>query len=101
MCPEGLSYAAVNILEAAHIRSVEAQGPDDLANGMPLCPNHHALFDEGFWSIGERGQVLVSRHLPEEFLATLAPAVDVSWKLDVHQLRWHREQVFRAPRTPR
>jgi hypothetical protein len=95
VCPEGLSYAAVNILEAAHIRSVEAQGPDDLTNGLPLCPNHHALFDEGFWSIGARSQVLVSRELPEELRATLAPTVDVPWKPDTRQVRWHREQVFK------
>lgn len=95
VCPEGLSYAAVNILEAAHIRSVQAQGPDDLANGLPLCPNHHALFDEGFWSIEARGRVLVSSKLPEALRATLAPAVNVPWKPDVRQLRWHREHVFK------
>lgn len=40
-----------NILDAAHIIPVEENGTDDPRNGIVLCKNHHAAFDEGLFEI--------------------------------------------------
>lgn len=41
--------------EAAHIRPLGSphDGSDELANLLCLCPNHHVLFDNGAFSIGD------------------------------------------------
>ena len=40
MCGVGM-----DLCEAAHILQVAADGPDEIANGVYLCRNHHAAFD--------------------------------------------------------
>lgn len=47
-------------VEAAHIKWVEHQGPDQISNGIALCANHHRLFDFGLWGLNDDLQVLVS-----------------------------------------
>ncbi len=37
----------IDILQAAHIKSVASNGTDDVNNGYCLCANHHLLFDRG------------------------------------------------------
>lgn len=32
---------------AAHLKDWAKRGPDEWWNGLPLCPNHHVLFDRG------------------------------------------------------
>ena len=39
------------VLDAAHIRPVEAQGADSVSNGLTLTPTLHRLFDQGLFSI--------------------------------------------------
>ena len=41
------------IVDAAHIKPVGDGGPDDVRNGIALCPTHHRLFDKGSSSIPE------------------------------------------------
>jgi hypothetical protein len=50
-CASRTDYDELGILEAAHIRPVEHEGPDELSNALALCPNHHALLDEGIWTL--------------------------------------------------
>ncbi len=38
-------------LDAAHIKWHQAQGPDQVANGVCLCSNHHRLFDSGAFTL--------------------------------------------------
>lgn len=40
------------VVEAAHIQPVSDGGPDDVRNGIALCPTHHRLFDKGYVLIG-------------------------------------------------
>ena len=47
-------------LDAAHIRWVQADGPDEERNGLALCVLHHKLFDLGAFTLGPDGRVLVS-----------------------------------------
>jgi len=39
------------LLDAAHIRPVQLGGPDEVANGLPLTPTVHRLFDAGLVSV--------------------------------------------------
>lgn len=94
VCPPAMQYEAVGILETAHIRAVEADGPDELANALALCPNHHALFDEGFWTV-EQGRLVFSAALPEALRGTFAETLTCGWALAPEHLSWHRRERFR------
>src|SRR5262249_14768122 len=50
-------------LEAAHIRWVQAGGPDAVANGLACCSLHHLAFDRGGISVNDDMTVLVSARL--------------------------------------
>jgi putative restriction endonuclease len=93
-------------LEAAHIRWVQAAGPNILSNGLCLCRMHHIALDRGAITVDESHVVAVS------------PLVDRSdqsdqlfWKFDSKPIRrpaqgngaphpefcaWHRDEVFRT-----
>jgi putative restriction endonuclease len=43
------------VVEAAHIKPVSDGGPDDVRNGVALCPTHHRLFDKGYVLISAAG----------------------------------------------
>lgn len=47
--------------EAAHIMSVEAGGPDAVNNGIALSGTIHWMFDRGLISLGDTGEILLSR----------------------------------------
>ena len=70
--------------EAAHIRPLGRphNGPDDLANLLCLCPNHHVLFDNGAFAITD-GLDLMG--LPGRL------AVVRGHNLDAEHLRFHRQ----------
>ena len=53
-------------VEAAHIRPVEANGPDIVSNGLALSGTAHWMFDRGLISIAEDHEILVSRHMNDE-----------------------------------
>ncbi|MBT1681232.1 HNH endonuclease [Curtobacterium aurantiacum] len=38
------------VIEAAHIRAKALQGSDDARNGLPLCSNHHRMYDAGWFT---------------------------------------------------
>lgn len=93
-CSAATDYDKMGILEAAHIRSVEKQGPDDLSNALALCPNHHALFDEGKWTLNGK-RIVFGQSLPEEIRKTFARQIRCNWHLDESELKWHRQKVFK------
>ena len=92
-------------LEAAHIRWVQAAGPNVISNGLCLCRMHHIALDRGAITVDESHVVAVS------------PLVDRStqsdqlfWQFDSKPIRpptagngapnpefcaWHRDEVFR------
>lgn len=90
-------------VEAAHIKPVEHDGPDDIRNGIALSGTAHWMFDRGLISLADDLQVLVSRQVND---------VDSVWKLlnasrradapsnPAHRphpiyLAWHREHCFK------
>ena len=89
--------------EAAHIRRVEAMGPDVVSNGLALSGTAHWMFDRGLISLGDDLEILVSRHAndPSSIRAMIntagrvqAPRRD-SDRPHPHFLKWHRENCFK------
>lgn len=52
-------------IQAAHLRSKARGGRDDPRNGLPLCANHHAMFDRGLWSITPVGGIVTGEIPPQ------------------------------------
>src|SRR3981189_1227645 len=48
---------------AAHIRPVEANGPDIVSNGVALSGTAHWMFDRGLISLADDLEILVSRQV--------------------------------------
>jgi len=89
-------------VEAAHIRAVEAGGPDIVPNGIALTATLHKLFDRGMFSIGDDLSVLVSENkIPRDDQARLfhpdrrlRPPREPRLRLDPAFLAWHRQERF-------
>lgn len=47
---------------AAHIKPVEANGPDIISNGIALSGTAHWMFDRGLISLADDLEILISRH---------------------------------------
>ena len=50
-------------VEAAHIRPVEANGPDIVSNGLALSGTAHWMFDRGLIGVADDFRILVSRQV--------------------------------------
>jgi putative restriction endonuclease len=93
-------------VEAAHIKSVEAKGPDVVQNGLALSGTVRWMFDRGLLSIADDQSILLSNHindvdgvrkiLNESGRARFAE--DPRDRPDPQFLRWHREQCFKGVR---
>jgi len=90
-------------VEAAHIRPVEANGPDSISNGIALSGTAHWMFDRGLISLGDDLEILISRHVndPEgvrSFINKSGLAYEPPRVLErphPHFLQWHRENCFK------
>lgn len=89
--------------EAAHIRPVEANGPDIVTNGLALSGTVHWMFDRGLISLSDDLEILVSRQAndPESVRGMInktGKALAPTRPLDrphPHFLAWHREHCFK------
>lgn len=79
--------APLNI-EAAHIRPVRDDGPDDIQNGLALCSLHHRAFDRGIIGLREDGQ---------EFRVMVSELIRGTSRNSLIDLR---NQTVRGPREP-
>lgn len=90
--------------EAAHIMSVEAGGPDVVSNGIALSRTVHWMFDRGLISLGDDGDILLSRKINETGSVERLIYHDRKARLPrsplhrphVQYLRWHRDECFHA-----
>jgi putative restriction endonuclease len=88
---------------AAHIRPVEASGPDIVNNGLALCGTAHWMFDRGLISLADDLEILVSRQTnnPDEVRSLIIAsgrALEPKRKSDrphPHFLKWHRDHCFK------
>ena len=91
-------------VEAAHIRPVEANGPDIVSNGLALSGTAHWMFDRGLISIADDREILISRHVND--MAGVRAIINKSGRIltparsvdqpHPHFLRWHRENRFKS-----
>ncbi|CAJ0729143.1 MAG: HNH endonuclease [Ralstonia sp.] len=94
----------VPLLRASHIKPWAKCETDDerldVFNGLLLAPHLDALFDGGWITFTDAGELVVSSRLPADAVAQLG--INPAWQLSVvsasHQeyLRYHRTQVFLA-----
>lgn len=89
-------------VQAAHIRSVEADGPDTVRNGIALTGTAHWLFDRGLLSFADDYSILLSPHgVPDELDKLILPGrklrVPENPDLRPHAtyLAWHRDHCFK------
>ena len=97
----GLGRAEV---EAAHIRPVEANGPDIVSNGLALSGTAHWMFDRGLISVADDREILISRQVND--IAGVRAMINKTGRIlpparavdqpHPHFLRWHRENCFKA-----
>jgi putative restriction endonuclease len=91
-------------VEAAHIKSVEAKGPDVVQNGLALSGTVHWMFDRGLLSVADDQRILLSNHINdvEGVRKILLPTGRARLPDDPHDhpdpafLLWHREQCFKG-----
>jgi putative restriction endonuclease len=106
-------FTATSILEAAHIRPVKDDGTDLVANGLPLTPTLHNLFDLGLFTVRYEDQRPVVRTSPQliptmisspdrgfslplaDGLRLITPANQMEWP-NRDQLYYHERRIFRA-----
>jgi len=90
-------------VEAAHIKPVEQNGPDDVRNGIALSGTAHWMFDRGLISLSDDLDVLVSRQVNDAESvrrlinssgAAQAPA-NLALRPHPLYLAWHRENCFK------
>lgn len=88
---------------AAHIRPVEANGPDVVNNGIALSGTAHWMFDRGLISLSDDLEILISRQAndPDGIQGiinrtgrAIAPQ-RLSDRPHPHFLHWHREHCFK------
>lgn len=93
-------------LEGAHIKWLQADGPDVETNGLSLCSLHHRLFDRGVFTVTHSLQIRVSEHFDGgEVGGGLMTLFDEGELLkprsaDFHPaseyLEWHHLEVYRG-----
>lgn len=88
---------------AAHIRPVEASGPDIVSNGIALSGTAHWMFDRGLIGIGDDLEILVSRQVNDPdgvrgIINRSGRALTPARAFDRPHprfLQWHREHCFK------
>ena len=90
-------------VDAAHIRPVEASGPDIVSNGIALSGMAHWMFDRGLISLSDDLQILISRQANDQdavraFIhqsGRAFPPLRPSEHPHPNFLHWHREKCFK------
>ena len=90
-------------VSAAHIRPVEANGPDVINNGIALSGTAHWMFDRGLISLSDDLEILISRQVNDPdsvhgFINKSRRALPPRRQLErphPHFLQWHRENCFK------
>ncbi|MGY8677953.1 HNH endonuclease [Bradyrhizobium sp. UFLA05-153] len=88
---------------AAHIRPVEANGPDIISNGIALSGTAHWMFDRGLISLADNLEILISRQTNDldgvrSMINKTGRALEPKRPSDrphPHFLKWHREHCFK------
>ncbi len=90
------------LLIASHIKPWSESSPDekiDVNNGFLLCPNHDRVFDRGFISFNNDGNILISDELSLKDRMFLNISNDMKIMVsDANReyITYHREKIFNA-----
>lgn len=104
---------ATSLLDAAHIRPVADRGSDHVSNGLAMTPTLHRLFDQGLFTISERGsdlEVVTSPLLDPTMIESpdrlfrlplttglkIALPAESTLRPSVVELRYHSRRVFKG-----
>ncbi len=90
-------------VQAAHIKPVESNGPDDVQNGLALSGTIHWMFDRGLLSLTDQYDIMVSRQVNDQdrvwnmMTETRKARVPADPRKRPHPsfLGWHREHCFK------
>ena len=69
----------------------------DLDNGFLFCPNHDALFDKGFITFDENGEIIISKQIDEvtKVFLNINDGIQIRVSNGQRQyLEWHKNHVF-------
>jgi putative restriction endonuclease len=91
-------------VEAAHIKSVAAKGPDIVQNGLALSRTVHWMFDRGLLTVADTAEILLSNHINDVdgVRKILLPDGRAKFPNNARErpdpafLRWHREHCFKG-----
>jgi putative restriction endonuclease len=88
---------------AAHIRSVEANGPDIVSNGIALSGTAHWMFDRGLIGLADNLEILISRQANDS--SSIRSIINKSGcalqprrladRPNPRFIKWHRENCFK------
>lgn len=89
-----------NLLIASHIKPWSQSNEIekvDVDNGFLLCPHHDSLFDKGYISFKDNGEIIISSQLSED--DKIKMNVNYYTKIDLsignkEYLKYHRERIF-------
>jgi len=95
------------VLEAAHIKPYAKSGPHLISNGLLLRSDLHILFDDGYVTVTEDLEVMVSRSIKEKFAngreyyrydrkPLLTVPGGFEQRPSAEFLRWHNTKVFQG-----
>ncbi|WP_139487993.1 HNH endonuclease [Brevibacillus dissolubilis] len=94
------AIANEHLLVATHIKpwsESSDQERSDVDNGLLLCHNHYALFDQGRLAFADDGATIISPQLDEEslgyFIDDTSPRIKATEGQKAY-LRWHRENKY-------
>jgi putative restriction endonuclease len=90
-------------VEAAHIRPVEANGPDIVSNGLALSGTVHWMFDRGLITLADDMEIIVSRQVNDpDGVRAIINKSGRAWlprrpadRPHPHFVQWHREHCFK------
>ena len=91
-------------VEAAHIKSVGAKGPDIVQNGLALSGTIHWMFDRGLLGLADDHRILLSNHINDvDGVRKILNSDGMAWvperegeRPDARFLAWHRENCFKG-----
>lgn len=93
------------VLEAAHIKPYNLDGPHDIRNGLLLRRDFHTLFDRGYITIDNKLRIRVSQRIKEDFgngkeyyahqgqELLILPGSSELYP-DTQFLEWHNDNIF-------
>lgn len=89
-----------SLLIASHIKPWAASEPDEKLNpenGFLLCPNHDALFDGGYITFADDGQIIISDRLSamDCTFTNVQPTMKINLlEKNKEFLKYHRKNIF-------